>query len=116
MQVANLNKKRKKKKRKMSDRASKDALQSFQADVNMDGVVGEAELDGSDEKDETVAVNDEAPSAKRAKTSDGRVFISTREGTGKSTSGRNSWKERHNKGKYSNKKHGKQRRSEPLGI
>ena len=46
MQVANLNKKRKRKKHsKLNDRISKDPLQSFQADVNLDGVAGADEDD-----------------------------------------------------------------------
>eukprot|EP00977_Amphora_coffeiformis_P003113 scaffold581_cov169-Amphora_coffeaeformis.AAC.3 len=113
MQVANLNKKRKRKKRnKFNDRISKDPLQSFQADVNLDDVAGADEDDDTEgEEDETMEMND-SPN----KSSESRVFANTQDGTGKSTAGRNAWKERHRKGKYSNKKRKSERRTEPLGI
>ena len=113
MQVANLNKKRKRKKHsKLNDRISKDPLQSFQADVNLDGVAGaDEDDDGEGEEDEAMEMNDS-----RNKSSESRVSANTQDGTGKSTAGRNAWKERHRKGKYSNKKRKSERRSEPLGI
>ena len=120
MQVADLHKKRKRKKKKMlpSDRASKDPLQSFQADVNLDGVAGADEDENDDYEDEAVGMNDEdeGPASKRPKLTETRVFANTRDGTGKSTSGRNAWKERHRKGKFSNKKRKSEKRSQPLGI
>lgn len=114
MQVANLNRKRKRKKRnKFNDRISKDPLQSFEADVNLEDVAGVDEDDHVDgEDDEAMEMNDSSSK----KDSEPRVFANTQDGTGKSTAGRNAWKERHRKGKYSNKKRKSERRSEPLGI
>lgn len=123
MQVAaNLHKKkRKRRKQKQMEqeqhRASKDPLQSFQADVTLDGVAGQEEDEY--EEDEAVAMNDdddeEIPAAKRAKT-ESKVFASTQDGTGKSTAGRNAWKERHNKGKFKTSKQKNGRRKAALGI
>lgn len=131
--VANLHKKRKRKKRKTNAHeyhhgrnTTKDPLQSFQADdlVNLDGVTGNDDDDfldndeyDDDDNDEAVAMNDTAGrKLSQQQAQDSRVFTHTQDGTGKSTAGRNAWKERHRKGKYSGKKRKSERRSEPLGI
>lgn len=114
MHVANLNRKRKRKKRKLQDRSSKDPLKSFEADVNLDGVAG-IEDDEEDEGDEALAMNDGRSS--KPIQSETRVFANTHDGTGKSTAGRMAWKERHRKGKFSNKKRKSERKhKDPLGI
>ena len=117
MQVANLNRKRKKKKvkRNMDEhRDSKDPLRGFDGEVNLDGVAGEEDISTADffEDDDY----EEGPSVKKQK-SEARIFTNTRDGTGKSTAGRNAWKEKHSKGQFSGKKRRKDRRyKEPLGI
>jgi ATP-dependent RNA helicase DDX56/DBP9 len=119
MQVANLNKKRKKRKKPSTfQRASKDPLQSFEGGgVNLEGVAVVEEGHDEDELDDTTEGMNDAPS-KRARTDgeESRVFTNTHDGTGTSTAGRNAWKERHRKGKFSSKKKKSERRSEPLGI
>ena len=53
----------------------------------------------------------------RQDTDEKKVFANTRDGTGKSTSGRNAWKEKHRKGKFSGKKRKSERKfKQPLGI
>lgn len=115
MQVANLNKRRKRKKRKIQDRVSKDPLRSFDADVTLDGLVGGDHEDEEGHDDEQLEMNDERkPTPKNA---DSLVFTNTQDGTGRSTAGRMAWKERHRKGKFSNKKRKSERRNkDPLGI
>ena len=123
MQAANLNRKRKKRKVKRRSggerRSDNDPLQSFDGDATLDGV------DGQDEEDPLVAeflndddVEEDASPKKRQKTgADGQIFTNTRDGTGRSTSGRTAWKEKHRKGKFSGKKRMSDRRKkEPLGI
>jgi ATP-dependent RNA helicase DDX56/DBP9 len=119
MQVANLNKKRKKRKASSaSQRASKDPLQSFEGGgVNLEGVAVVEEGHEEDELDDTMEGMNDAPSKKaRTDGEQSRVFTNTHDGTGTSTAGRNAWKERHRKGKFSSKKRKSERRSEPLGI
>ena len=124
MQVANLNRKRKKKRSKNSTggarRSDNDPLQSFDAaaGANLEGV------DDSGEQDPFAEFLDEEEgdaekSAKRQKTSENepKVYTNTKDGTGKSTSGRQAWKEKHRKGKFSGKKRLSERKAkEPLGI
>eukprot|EP00539_Tryblionella_compressa_P011683 CAMPEP_0178810630 /NCGR_PEP_ID=MMETSP0745-20121128/18792_1 /TAXON_ID=913974 /ORGANISM="Nitzschia punctata, Strain CCMP561" /LENGTH=694 /DNA_ID=CAMNT_0020471163 /DNA_START=77 /DNA_END=2161 /DNA_ORIENTATION=- len=116
MQVADLNRKRKRRKPRKNGsdlrRSEKDPLQSFNdGDVNLDG------LDGDDVDDEEMpdfSPGGEEPQAKRQKVDDPmakKIFANTRDGTGKSTAGRNAWKEKHRKGRFSGKKRKSGRRS-----
>jgi len=124
MQVANLNRRRKKRKSKRGRhtgerRSDNDPLQNFDGDVNLDSVQG-AEDEGDfaefmDEGDESGSLN------KKQKTADDvepqKIFTNTRDGTGQSTSGRTAWKEKHRKGKFSGKKRLAERKHKPpLGI
>jgi ATP-dependent RNA helicase DDX56/DBP9 len=101
MQVAELHKRRKK--RKISNggaqrRTDNDPLQSFDNTPDVDGAFDEFFDDGDVEN------------PKKAKTeSEKEIYTSTKDGLGKSTSGRNAWKEQHKKGKFSHKR----RKSEP---
>jgi hypothetical protein len=71
--------------------------------------------DDEDHGDEELEMNDERETT--TTTTDSRVFANTQDGTGKSTAGRVAWKERHRKGKFSNKKRKSERRNkDPLGI
>ena len=105
MQVAEMNKRKKRRRARSSNRSGSrrtdnDPLQSFEGgDVTLDGIVGdeagpdEAGGDASGEKD-----------AKKPK-----VFLDSADGTGRSTAGRNRWKQKHARGQYSRrfkKKHG----------
>ena len=124
MQVANLNRKRKKKRSKNSTggarRSDNDPLQAFDAAAG-------AKLEGVEDSDEQDPFaefldeegGDEEKSAKRQKTSENepKVYANTKDGTGKSTAGRQAWKEKHRKGKFSGKKRLSERKAkEPLGI
>ena len=112
MEVADVSRKKRKKKtrtQRMASRArnkSNDPLQNFDGDVNMDGLGGadeegdEAELeedqffDGVDDNDAEVS--------KQVKN---QAFLDMEdEGYGKSTAGRNAWKMKHGKGKFNKKK------------
>jgi ATP-dependent RNA helicase DDX56/DBP9 len=138
-QVAKLNKKRKKRRHKNSTggarRTDNDPLQSFSAQGNA-GAAGAAGAgadeqeqgedpfaefmeDGDDDDNDDDDDNEgaSAKKKKKQKTQDSRIFANARDGTGESTAGRNLWKEKHRKGKFSKKKrNGKGRRGEPLGI
>jgi ATP-dependent RNA helicase DDX56/DBP9 len=120
MQVANLNRKRKKNRNKKGTggerRSDNDPLRSFDGEVTLDGVKeGEedpfAEFmdDGEDEGE---------GGAKKQKTDTASKMLSnTTDGTGRSTSGRNAWKEKHKKGKFSGKKRlSERKRAAPLGF
>ena len=121
MQVADLNRKRKRKKnRKGSDvhrRSDNDPLQSFNdADVNLEGLGGDDDQDM--ELPDFSQGNDER-GTKKQKVDDAerKIFTSTRDGTGKSSAGRNTWKERHRKGSFSNKRRKSEKKlKQPLGI
>jgi ATP-dependent RNA helicase DDX56/DBP9 len=118
MQVANLNRKRKKKRTKGGTggerRSDNDPLQSFDGDVNLDSVQGE---EGEDQAVDFFEDDEDKDTKKKQKTEDKKVFTNTKDGTGRSTAGRNSWKEKHNKGQFSGKKRKSDRRyKEPLGI
>jgi hypothetical protein len=118
MEVANLNRKRKRRNRKGADgqrRSDNDPLQSFNdADVNLDG------LEGDDEDMPDFSQGDEEQKdAKKRKqdATDKMVFTNSKDGTGKSTAGRNSWKEKHRKGEFSSKKRkSEMRKKKPMGI
>lgn len=112
MQVANLNRKRKRRKnRKGNDRRSaKDPLQSFNdGDVNLDG------LEGDD--DDMPQFGERDDKKQKREESVKKTLLNTRDGTGKSTSGRNAWKEKHRKGKFSKKTRMADRKNkDPLGL
>lgn len=118
MQVANLNRKRKRKNRKgkgayQQHRSNKDPLQSFDGDANLDGL-----QENADDMPDFSPVDEENESKKQKLNSgEKRIFANTKDGVGKSTAGRNSWKERHRKGKFSGKQRKTERKhKEPLGI
>lgn len=112
MHVADLNRKRKRRKNRAQRQRSsaKDPLQSFNdGDVNLDGLGGDDEEDmpdfGSDQKKQ----KREEPEKK--------TLLTTKDGAGKSTAGRNAWKEKHKKGKFSKKARLSDRKhKDPLGI
>jgi len=125
MHVADLNRKRKRRKnRKGNDvhrRSDNDPLQSFNnADVNLDGLGGGEDGDDEDmELPDFSQGDDMERSSKKQKIEEKekKIFTSTKDGTGKSTAGRNTWKERHRKGSFSNKKRASERKKkQPLGI
>ena len=118
MQVANLNRKRKRKKKRKSNqhRSMKDPLQSFDGgDINLDGLG-----DGDDDDDIMPDFGEgNEPEKKKPKREDAekKTLLNTRDGTGKSTAGRNAWKERHKKGKFSKKPRKSDRKiKDPLGL
>ena len=121
MQVADLNRKRKRKKnRKGNDvhrRSDNDPLQSFNdADANLEGLGGDDDQDV--ELPDFSQGNDER-GTKKQKVDDAekKIFTSTKDGTGKSSAGRNTWKERHRKGSFSNKRRKSEKKlKQPLGI
>lgn len=127
MLVADLNRKRKRKKvRKPSDmhrRSAKDPLHSFDdGAVNLDGLEGdEVGMSMNDEKMSDFGPGEtdreDTKRQKRDESFEKKIFANTRDGVGKSTSGRNAWKEKHRKGKYSGKKRMSERRKkDPLGV
>jgi len=111
MQVADLNRKRKRKRNKNRRdgrrRTDNDPLQTYDgSDVNLDSVEG-----GGGEDEEFAEFFDDGEGEGRKKSADNpeeKVLFNTRDGTGRSTSGRSAWKEKHRKGKFS----GKRRKSE----
>ena len=116
MQVANLNRKRKRRKNRKSNqrRSAKDPLQSFNdGDVNLDGLEGG---DDNDMFDFDEGIERDEKKQKREET-DKKTLLGTRDGTGKSTAGRNAWKEKHKKGKFSKKTRLADRKNkDPLGL
>lgn len=121
MQVANLNRKRKRKKNRGKQgqlrRSDNDPLQNFDAEANLEGLGGEGPTDFDEDMPE-FGGDDAGSSTKKQKTSaERKVYNNTKDGLGKSTSGRNAWKERHRKGKFSGrKKRSERKHKEPLGI
>ncbi len=117
MQVAEVSRKRRKKKTRSqriaasrADRArnkSNDPLQNFDGDVNMDGLVDDdgdnnEEVDVDEDKFfEGVEEDEEVTKAEK-----NQQYLDTMqdEGYGRSTAGRNAWKQKHNKGKFNRKK------------
>uniref|UniRef100_A0A7S4ABF3 RNA helicase n=2 Tax=Pseudo-nitzschia australis TaxID=44445 RepID=A0A7S4ABF3_9STRA len=114
MQVADLNRKRKKRKNRggKQRRSAKDPLQSFSdGDVNLDGLGDDVELPDLGEGDERSEKKQKREEIEK------KTLLSTKDGTGKSTSGRNAWKEKHKKGKFSKKTRLADRKNkDPLGI
>lgn len=112
--MADLSRKRKRKRNKNRRdgrrRMDNDPLQTYDGDVNLDSVAdGGAEGDGQGDEfaeffDEAEGEGDKKKSSNDAE----KVLFNTRDGTGRSTSGRSAWKEKHKKGKFS----GKRRKSE----
>jgi hypothetical protein len=114
MQVADL--KRKKKRRRMNRskgnadtkiqslserRKDNDPLQSFGEELDDLGVEG---VTGDDDFDDPMV--DEPVSTGRQSIDDeskSKVVLNTKDGTGRSTSGRNAWKEKRRKGKFKNR-------------
>ncbi len=114
MQVANLNRKRKRRKARGKGnqrRSAKDPLQSFDGDVNLDG------LEGGDDDYDMVDFGEEDDNKKQKLETEKKTLLSTRDGTGKSTAGRNAWKEKHRKGKFSKKTRlSDRKKKDPLGL
>eukprot|EP00533_Pseudo-nitzschia_delicatissima_P007968 CAMPEP_0116087674 /NCGR_PEP_ID=MMETSP0327-20121206/5483_1 /TAXON_ID=44447 /ORGANISM="Pseudo-nitzschia delicatissima, Strain B596" /LENGTH=678 /DNA_ID=CAMNT_0003578745 /DNA_START=79 /DNA_END=2115 /DNA_ORIENTATION=- len=114
MQVANLNRKRKRRKARGKGnqrRSAKDPLQSFDGDVNLDG------LEGGDDDYDMVDFGEEGDNKKQKLETEKKTLLSTRDGTGKSTAGRNAWKEKHRKGKFSKKTRlSDRKKKDPLGL
>jgi ATP-dependent RNA helicase DDX56/DBP9 len=82
-----------------------DPLQNFDGDVNMEGLVDDEENnggDGANEEDKFFdGIEDDEDDEKEAKN---QAYLDMEdEGYGKSTSGRNEWKKKHNKGKFNRK-------------
>jgi hypothetical protein len=112
MEVADVSRKKRKKKTRSQRIASRarnkdnDPLQNFDGDVNMDGVAG-AEDDGDDDEVEEDkffdGVDDDGEDI--SKEVKNQAFLDMEdEGYGKSTAGRNAWKQKHNKGKFNKRK------------
>lgn len=122
--MANLNRKRKRKKIRKGagslSRSDNDPLQSFNdGEVNLEGLdsVENAESDEDDMPDFYQESQNESKRQKYDGNGTRKLFANTRDGTGKSTAGRNTWKEKHRKGKYSGKKSKAERKmKDPLGI
>jgi ATP-dependent RNA helicase DDX56/DBP9 len=120
MQVANLNRKKRKRRNKRASggarRTDNDPLHAFDGDTNS----GEGD---ADEGDDVFAdfMDDGEPDDSSRKApkivAEEKIFTSTKDGTGFSTAGRNAWKEKHRKGKFSGKKRKADRKhGQPLGI
>jgi ATP-dependent RNA helicase DDX56/DBP9 len=121
MQVANLNRKRKRKKTRNGTggarRSDNDPLQSFDGNTNLDGVEGDGDT-GEDPFAEFMETDgdDQEKDAKKPKTEE-KIYTNTKDGTGRSTAGRNAWKEKHKKGAFSGKKRlAEKKYKSPLGI
>jgi len=115
MHVVNLNRKRKRRKNKNGSQRSlvKDPLQSFD-----DGGVNLNDL-GGDDSDMSDCERNTSRIEKRQKQGENerQTLLNTRDGTGQSTAGRNAWKERHRKGKFSKKtRMADRKRKDPLGL
>jgi len=116
MQVANLNRKRKRRKIRNGGqrRSVNDPLQSFDdGNVNLDG------LEGDDDEMPVFGEDNAEHDEKRQKQgeTEKKTLLNTRDGTGKSTAGRNTWKEKHKKGKFSKKTRLADRKNkDPLGL
>jgi hypothetical protein len=115
MQVADLTSKRKRKRPKRpvsaQRRTDNDPLRSFESDGTVLEVEGGAEHDDdggdnfSEFFDDGTTDNDRSKDkAKRPKIENPKVFASVSDGTGRSTSGRQRWKEKHGKGDSNGKK------------
>lgn len=125
MQVADLNRKRKRKKTRKYNKkqsSSKDPLQSLSDGIDLDGLDGNDENEAQDMPNfDQSEYDDGNHNVKRPKREDSpkaskKIFSNTK-GLGKSSAGRNAWKEKHRKGRFSTKKRLKDRKNkDPLGI
>lgn len=128
MQVANVNKKRKRRKadreRSSSKKKSIDPLRNFDGNANIDDISANdndplADFMDDDDVDDNHD-NRKSEDGKRKQSLDGpekRIFANTKDGTGFSTAGRNVWKERHRKGQFSSKPRKSDRKYKaPLGL
>ena len=120
MQVAELNKKKRRRRNKRGTgglrRSDNDPLQNFEGgDIDLEGL---ADNDDNDMDMPDFDQSEERESKKqKTEASSAKVFANTSDGTGKSTAGRNAWKEKHRKGKFSGKKRKSERKkTQPLGI
>ena len=136
MQVANITRRKKKRVNKRGRtggerRSDNDPLQTFDSDVNMDGVHGADDTNSHDDPYAHFMKDDDdddggggggmnSIDTKKQKIDHGntdKVFTNTKDGTGQSTAGRGAWKEKHKKGKFSSKKRLVDRKYKaPLGI
>jgi len=101
MQVADLHRRRRKKRKVRVDgqrRTDNDPLQVFDKTPQ-----------NADSAFEEFFVDDESEKKEMDKEEEPAIYINTKDGTGRSTSGRNAWKEKHKKGKFSSKR----KRNEP---
>jgi len=115
MHVVNLNRKRKRRKNRnrCQRHSAKDPLQSFD-----DGGVNLDDLEG-DDCDMSGCERNLNRGGKRRKKGENEkeTMLNTRDGTGQSTAGRNAWKEKHRKGKFSKKTRMTNRKQkDPLGL
>ena len=109
MQVAELNRKRKRRRNKNRTdgrrRVDNDPLQTYDdGAVNLDSVEGE----GGEGEEFADFFDEGEEGGKKTQDVSEKVLFNTKDGTGRSTSGRSQWKEKHKKGKFS----GKRRKSE----
>lgn len=128
MQVANMTRRKKKRINKRGRaggerRSDNDPLQTFDGDVNIDGMHGADDNDNLDDpyadfmKDDSEQNDTNAKKQKIDPNNNDKVFTNTKDGTGQSTAGRSAWKEKHKKGKFSSKKRLVDRKHKaPLGI
>jgi len=107
MQVAELNKKKKRRRNRNGQgqrRTDNDPLHSFEG-VNLEGIVDDIDNDNdagaSSFEDPIQDSIGEEDQAKKKQKVENRVVANTKDGTGASTSGRNAWKQKHGKGKFS---------------
>jgi hypothetical protein len=120
MEVADLNRKKRRRKNKRGTgglkRSDNDPLQNFDGgEVDLDGLAGDDDDDDMPDFDQTEDNREE----KKQKVDDDekKLFANTSDGLGKSTAGRNVWKERHKKGQFSGKKRKSEKKKRvPLGI
>jgi len=84
-------------------RKDNDPLQSFQGELDEVGIEGDlGEEDFEDPMvDDMKPVETERAPTNRSITVTDKAVLSTTDGTGRSTSGRNAWKEKRRKGKFS---------------
>ena len=110
MQVAELHKRRKKRKIRSATsngerRTDNDPLQNFDDTPDAEGAFDEFFNDG-----------DTAGKKKPNPEVEEKIYSSTKDGLGRSTSGRTAWKEQHKKGKFSNKKRKSDPKRRRIGI
>jgi ATP-dependent RNA helicase DDX56/DBP9 len=105
MQVADLHKRRRKKRVRLGGgerRTDNDPLQAFDAPETVDDMMLE------DDKKQVAA--------KPATEADRKIYANAQDGTGKSTSGRKAWQAKHKVGKFSNKRRKNEPKRRRVGI